>query len=226
MDPLPLLRDCQLCSGLNEEELRRLARIATFRELAAGETLFQEGDPGRGFFVLLRGRVRVYKASPDGKEYTLHLINPGMMFAEVAIFTGQAYPASCLAKEDALVAFFPKEAFLTFLRAEPQVSMKIIASLAHFVREFNHQVEALSLKEVPARLAAWLLAEAKRQDSPRVVLPVAKGELAAQLGTISETLSRSLRKMKDAGLIRPEGKAIALLRPDALRDIAEGLDRI
>ncbi|HOS99487.1 MAG TPA: Crp/Fnr family transcriptional regulator [Acidobacteriota bacterium] len=226
MDPLPLLHRCQLCAGMNEEELCKLARIAAFRRLAAGETLFQEGDPGTGFFVLLQGRVRVYKASPEGKEYTLHLIQPGMMFAEVAIFTGHPYPASCLAMEDALVAFFPREAFLAFLRAEPQVSMKIIASLAGFVREFNRQVEALSLKEVPARLAAWLLAEAERQGADRLVLTIFKGELAAQLGTVGETLSRNLRKFKEAGLIRLEGKAITIVRPEELADIANGIGRL
>jgi CRP/FNR family transcriptional regulator len=226
MDNAKLLHGCQLCAGLSEPELQALARIATIRRLESGEVLFQEGDPGLGFYVLLEGRVRVYKASPDGKEYTLHMIRPGQMFAEVAIFMERAYPANCAAVEDSTVAFFPREAFLKLVHDRPQISLKIIASLAHFVREFNRMVEELSLKEVPARLAAYLLDEARRQGGRQLVIEGTKAALANRLGTVSETLSRNLTKMKNAGLIREEGKGIRILDPERLSDVAEGLEKI
>lgn len=223
---LPLLETSHLCTGMDAQELEAIARIVTCRELAAGETLFQEGDAARGFYVLLRGRVRIYKSSPDGKEYNLHAIRPGMIFAEVAIFHGGHFPANCVALEDSTVAFFPKEAFLRLLRESPQISLKIIASMALFVRDFNRQIEELSLKEVPARIAAFLLREAERTGLRAVALDITKTELAGRLGTVSETLSRSLRKLKDQGLIREQGKIITLLDPTRLQDIAEGVEKI
>ena len=226
MEQAHLLNGCQLCAGMSEEEIRSVARIAELRTVAAGEVLFQEGDPARGFYVLLNGRVRVYKASPDGKEYTLHLIRPGQMFAEVAIFMERAFPAHSAALEDSLVALFPREAFLRLVRENPQISLKIIASLAHFVREFNRMVEELSLKEVPARLAAFLLDEARRGDGRQLALEGTKAALAARLGTVSETLSRNLTKMKNIGLIREEGKIIRILDPDRLAEVAEGVEKI
>jgi CRP-like cAMP-binding protein len=226
MDTANLLQNCQLCAGLSNPELQALARIAAIQRLGRDEVLFQEGDPGRGFYVLLEGQVRVYKASPDGKEYTLHLIRPGQMFAEVAIFMERAFPANCAALEDSTVAFFPREAFLRLIQDRPQISLKIIASLARFVREFNRMVEELSLKEVPARLATYLLEEARRQGRRSVILEGTKTALAARLGTVSETLSRNLTKMKNLELIREEGKVIHLLDPARLSAIAEGVDRL
>jgi CRP/FNR family transcriptional regulator, dissimilatory nitrate respiration regulator len=225
MENAKLLQGCQLCTGLSEPELQALARIATIRRLDRDEVLFQEGDPGLGFYVLLDGRVRVYKASPDGKEYTLHMIRPGQMFAEVAIFMERAYPANCAAAEDSTVAFFPREGFLKLVHDRPQITLKIIASLAHFVREFNRMVEELSLKEVPARLAAYLLDEARKQGG-QVAIEGTKAALANRLGTVSETLSRNLTKMKNAGLIREEGKGIRILDPERLFAVAEGLEKL
>ena len=226
METTKLLHGCQLCAGLSEPELQALARIATLRRLERDEVLFQEGDPGLGFFVLLDGRVRVYKASPDGKEYTLHMIRPGQMFAEVAIFMERAYPANCAAAEESTVAFFPRETFMKLVHDRPQISLKIIASLAHFVREFNRMVEELSLKEVPARLAAYLLDESRKQGGRMALIEGTKAALANRLGTVSETLSRNLTKMKNAGLIREEGKGIRILDPERLSEVAEGLEKI
>ncbi len=196
------------------------------RDLARGEVLFQEGDPAEGFYVLLEGLVRVFKASPEGREYTLHVIRPGQMFAEVAMFAGKRYPANCAALEDARVAFFPKSVFLRLMGEHPEISLKIIASLAHFVREFNRMVEELSLREVPARLAGFLVEESRRQGVPRVILDTTKAELASRLGTISATLSRALGRMKDERLIRVDGRAITILNATRLQEVADGVKRL
>ena len=216
------LKKCYLCRELNDTELARLAAMCQIRTLKRGEILFFQGDPALGLDLLLAGHVRIYKASPDGKEFTLHQIRPGEMFAEAAIFRDDGYPANCAALKDSMVALLPKEKFFAMLQESPQVSIKMMGGLSAFLREFNRTIEDLSLKEVPARLASFLLQEYEKTGKTTVTLTTTKAELANQLGTISETLSRNLRKLREQGLISVDGNRIELLEPDRLEDLAAG----
>lgn len=222
MELATLLAKTTLCRGLDQTEFSALREIVSFRQLVKGETLFLEGDPANGFFLLLSGRMRIYKCSPDGKEYTLHSIPPGQMFAEVAIFKGNSFPANCVAAENSYVAFLPKDAFSTLLSRSPQISLKMIGALAAFIREYNQKVEDLSLKEVPARLAGYLIQTSARSGSLSFQLETSKTELASSLGTISETLSRNFRKLADAGLIDLQGELVTILDLKSLQTIADG----
>ncbi len=215
-------KNCHFGRGLDSEELRALAAIAVAKTVHKGDILFHEGDAAGGFYLLLAGQVRIFKSSPDGREYTIHQINPGQIFAEVAAFQGSRYPASCSAMLDSAVAFFPKEKFFDLIRQSPQISLKIISSLSSFLRDFNRQVESLSLKEVPARIATYLISESGKTGGTKVILSSSKTEWAKSLGTISETLSRSLRKMTDMGLIEVSGREIIIKDIGRLQDIAEG----
>lgn len=228
--PLPLpqalivpFRSCHLCRGLSEDEIGRLARLACPRQLKRGDLLFQEGDEAGGFFVLLTGRVRIYKSSPDGREHLLHMIQAGEMFAEAAMFHGNVFPASCDALEESAAVFFPASDFQNLLAASPSLSLKIIASMAAFVRHFNRMVADLSLREVPSRLASFLLAESARQKSRRIELDISRSELAARLGTVPETLSRALRRLREAEFISVNHRLITLRDPEGLKDAAEGI---
>jgi len=222
VEKLDFLRKSPLCKGLTEPELKRLSAISNLRKLHKGEMLFFEGDEATGFYLLLEGKVRVYKASPEGKEQILHQINPGQIFAEVAIFEGQRYPANCSALQDSVVAFFPQNDFIKLIEQSPQISLKIIASMAGFLREFTETVENLSLKEVPARIAGYLLKLPLKENDDTVTLDMTKAELAKKLGTQSETFSRGLRKLSDQKIIKVNGKRILILDRNRLIDIAEG----
>ena len=215
------LKNCQFCNGLDERELKALSSITRTRKLEKGATLFSEGDPAGGFFALLAGRVRVFKVSPAGKVYTIHQIQPGQIFAEAAIFRGDRFPASCEAMEDSWVAFFPKTRFIKLIEGSPQISLKIIGSLAGFLREYNLKIENLSLKEVPARIASFLLSEAEKVG-PIIALDTSKSELAHSLGTISETLSRTLKKLRELEIIAVDHKLITILDREKLAEIASG----
>ena len=199
-----------------------MAGIVSIRKATKGEVLFFQGDPASGFYVLLSGAVRIYKASPDGKEYTLHHIKPGQMFAEAVLFGGGAFPANSMAVDDSLVGFFPREQFIKLIGDSPQISLKMIAALSSFVREFNQQIEDLSLREVPARLASHLLRKAEQIGSNQFALDITKTELARSLGTISETLSRNLKKLRNLGLVEVDGKNITVLDLERLRAVADG----
>jgi len=222
MDTERLLRNCYLCGDLDEKELSAVREIGSNRRVDKGSILFFEGDEATGFYILLSGKVRIYKASPDGKEYTLHLISPGQMFAEAAIFRGGTYPANCAAIEDSIVTFFPKDRFVGLITRYPQISLKMISALSDFVRDFNQQVEALSLKEVSARLASYLLNMAEKAGSDEFELEISKAELASSLGTISETLSRNLKYLRDLSVVIVDSRAIKILNKERLKSIALG----
>lgn len=207
---------------LDAQEFTALKAITQLRRVDKDTMLFFEGDPATGFFVLLSGRVRIYKSSADGKEYTLHQITPGQMFAEAAIFRGITYPANCMAMEDSEVAFVPKDQFVALITKYPNISLKIIGSLSRWLREFAIKLEDLSLKEVPARLATYLLRQKQKLKSNSLELDITKSELASELGTISETLSRSLKKLKDLDVIAVEGKHISILDVARLEAISAG----
>ncbi|MBU2626243.1 MAG: cyclic nucleotide-binding domain-containing protein, partial [candidate division Zixibacteria bacterium] len=115
MDIDNALRRCSLCAHLNESELAAIAKISSIRSVARNGMLFLEGDPADGFFSLVEGKVRIYKASPEGREYTIHIISAGQLFAEAAIFQGSSYPANCIALEDSVVIYFPKSEFVDLL---------------------------------------------------------------------------------------------------------------
>jgi CRP/FNR family transcriptional regulator len=217
-----LLHNSQLCAHLNSGEVEQLLRIVAIRDVPKGELIFLEGDDAVGFYILLRGSVRVYKASSEGREYTLHRIKPGQVFAEAAVFHGNKYPANCEALLDSTVAFFPKADFVRLIESNPQMSLKMIASMAAFLRDFNQTIEMLSLKEVSARLATWLLNAAERARSNRITLPMSKGDLADVLGTVNETVSRNLRKMIDLKIITVDNREIAILDQARLQAIAAG----
>jgi CRP/FNR family transcriptional regulator len=217
-----LLRQCFLCRELDETELRALADLVVIRRLAKGQTLFWEGDPASGFYSLLTGRIRVYKTSPEGQDFTIHQIRPGQMCAEAAIFSQGGFPANATALADSEVAFFPKDKFISLVTSSPGISLKMIAGLAAFVREFNQMVEDLSLKEVSARLAGYLLEESVRKKNTAFELETTKTELANKLGTAGETLSRNLRKFSDLKIISMQGTHITLLDPVRLKNIAAG----
>ena len=216
------LKQCQLCRDLDLRELESLAGITVIRTVGKNEMFFWQGDPATGFYVLLAGSVRIYKASPDGKEYTLHHIRAGQMFAEAAVFGGSVFPANAVATEDSTVAFFPRDEFIRLIQASPQISLKMIAGLAGFVREFNQQIEDLSLKEVPARLAGFLVRSVKKTGDSTVILDMSKAELARSLGTTSETLSRNLTKFRDLGVTTGDGREIIVVDQARLQKIADG----
>jgi CRP/FNR family transcriptional regulator len=168
--------------------------------------IFEEGDEGRGFFVVKFGRVKVFKLSTDGKEQILHFFGDGEHFAEVPAFDGQCFPASAAAIEKSELLFFPRTAFLALLEQHPTLAIAMLAVSARHLRRMAQIIENLSFKEVPGRLAVCLLYLSDRNGKgDEVELDMTKTQLAAFLGTIPETLSRVFAKMSQDGLIAIDG---------------------
>ena len=201
--------------------------ILTDQTVKRGAVIFSEGDPGTGFYVVVTGKVKIFKLSPDGKEQILHIFQNREPFAEAAIFAGAPYPAHAVAMSSTRLFFFSRTSFLELIRTKPDLAMNMMAALSMRLKKFAGMIEALSLKEVPSRLATHLLLLSEQQDyADEIHLDLAKNHLASLLGTIPETLSRILAKMTKQGLLESKGKFIKILDIDTLADLAAGEIRL
>lgn len=219
MDTRTVIKKCPLFAGVTDEDLERLLRVCKSREQGRGDLLFSEGDEALGFYVVGTGKVKIFKLSPEGKERILHIVHPGGTFAEAAIFGNGLYPAYAEPLEKSLLLFFPKKEFLELLHQHSQIAINMIGGLSRFLRQFASQIEELTFKDVPARLARYLL-DLAGDEAEKVTLPISKSQLASNLGTVSETLSRTFRKLSDDAIIDVQGKKIIILDRDRLEDLS------
>jgi len=211
-----------LFAGLPQDQLQSIQNIIVEKEFGKGETIFSEGDKGAGFYVVSRGLVKIFKVSLEGKEQILHIFGPGEVFGEVPVFMGENYPANAVSIQKSRLLFFPRVAFVDLISQNPSLSLNMLAVLSMRLRQFAAQIENLSLKEVPGRLASYLILLYREQDQTgSILLTISKSQLASLLGTIPETLSRILAKMSSRHLIEVNGKEITLLDMDGLEDLAE-----
>jgi CRP/FNR family transcriptional regulator len=216
-----------LFEGLPPEQIEDLAMIVTDQAFGKGENIFAEGEEANGFYVVITGRVKIFKLSPDGKEQILHFFGPGEPFGEVPVFAGQHFPASAEAMEESRVFFFPRKSFVDLIKRNPSLALNMLAILSKRLRRFAALIDDLSLKEVPGRLAAYLLYLSDQDRGVEVLeLTVTKAQLASLLGTIPETLSRILGRLSTQGLIETDGRRIRIMDREALRDLAESGGRL
>ena len=219
---LDFISTIPLFNGLPEDQITAIKQITIEKQVNKGQIIFSEGDQGKGFFVVAEGRVKVFKVSTEGKEQILHIFGRGQPFGEVPVFEGQRFPANAQAIEKTRVLFFPRAAIVNLIAANPSLALNMLAVMSKKLRQFAVQIENLSLKEMPARLASYLIYLAEEQAQDEVVtLKISKGQLASLLGTIPETLSRIFAKLSGQNLIRVDGKKITLLDRSALEDLAE-----
>jgi len=208
-----------LFNGLPMEQIDHVVRIVVKKQYGRGETIFFEGDEGKGFYMVESGKVKIYKMSLSGKEQILHIFGPGEPFGEVPVFHGQPFPATAEALMKSTLLFFPRDKFVLLVHEMPSIALNMLAVLSMRLRRFASQIENLSLKEVPARLADYLLYLSEEQGNTETVeLEISKGQLASLLGTIPETLSRIFAKMSEEGLIAVEGRTIRIKDRDGLAD--------
>ena len=223
-----LLKRCPLFSGMKEEDLKKIITTALPKQIKKKEILFSDGEEARGFYAILSGRIKLYKVSSEGKEQILHIVSAPDAFAEAALFLEGSYPAFAEALSDCQLLFFPKRDFIQLIGRNPQLSINMIVSLSHYLRRFASLIEELSLKEVSSRMAKYLIdlsmKLSKEGKSPKEVeLDLSKTQLASKLGTISETLSRTLAKMKAKGIIDVKRNRILILNRETLEELASGL---
>jgi CRP/FNR family transcriptional regulator, dissimilatory nitrate respiration regulator len=222
MEIIRYISSIPLFEGLPKAQLEDLVMIVADQMFKRGQTIFSEGDEGTGFYVVVSGRVKIFKLSSEGKEQILHIFGPGEPFGEVPVFSGQHFPAHAETMEDSRIFFFSRNDFVALIRRNPSLALNMLAVLSMRLRRFAALIDDLSLKEVPGRLAAYLLYLSGLQEgSEELERNINKRQLASLLGTIPETLSRILGKMIKQGLIESEGHQIKILDRPALQALAE-----
>lgn len=228
------LKKVYIFSGLSEDEIDMLSKIVRQKTFNKGDIIFFDTEPYLGFYITVTGLVKIYKISKDGKEHILHLISPFNTFAEVPLFENfgeefednYRYPANAMALEDETrVILIPARQFRELLEHNTKICIKMVSGFAKRLRHLNQHIEELTLKDVTKRVAGFILKEKKTTGKKSnglqfVSLQISKNDLAAYLGTIPETLSRTLKKLQDEGMINVDGKNIEIVDSERLKDAA------
>lgn len=221
-----VLKKTSLFLNFADAELEEIEKNGKTKSYSKGSIIFSQGQPAIAAYVVIEGKVKVYKLGSDGRQYILHIFGPGEIFAESAVFAGKTYPAFGEAITDTTLFYLFKDNFLWLVEHNSSIALKMLSSQATRLREFAAKIEDLSLKEVSARLAGFLLEEAQKKGkhTPKgleLKLDMNKTQLAAFIGTISETLSRTLFRFKNQGLIEEKNNYLIVKKISNLKDIAQ-----
>lgn len=212
-------------SGLEESELQFLAQRAVPRNFQAGEMVFVEGQPCAGLYVVESGHIRIFKTSPGGREQVLGIEGPGSSVAELPVFDGGNYPASVAAIQDSTLLFVSKQDFHALCFAHPQVALKVLRVVGARLRRLVGIIEELSFTTVRHRLASFLLrmanAEKETGAAVEITLPASNQELASQIGTVRELVSRNLSRFQAEGMLEIKGRTVVIRDLQALKSIVE-----
>lgn len=219
--PGQTLAKVPIFSGLTENELGFLAQRAVPRHYSAGETVFSEGQPCSGLYVVESGHVRIFKSSAGGREQVLSVDGPGSSIAELPVFDGGSYPASVAAVDNATLLFVSKQDFQALCLAHPQVALKVLRVVGARLRRLVGIIEELSFTTVRHRLASFLLRLAQREgkrsaQGVEITLPASNQELASQIGTVRELVSRNLSRLQAEGMLKIDGRSVTICNLKAL----------
>jgi CRP/FNR family transcriptional regulator, dissimilatory nitrate respiration regulator len=216
------LRSCQLFAGVPLQDLEAIAEVTVVKSLDKDEYLFREGAQAAGFYIVRAGAVNVHRVNALGKEQIIHVFRAGDSFAEAALAAPTGYPADARAIEPSQVLLVRKDGILALLRHRPELALRMLGSMSSHLRVLVGQLEDLTLKDVETRLANWLVKRcpAPESENPvRIELKTTKRVLAAELGTVSETFSRTLGKFREQKLISVKGKTVTVLSPKKLNTL-------
>ena len=220
-DRLAVLRKTALFAGLADDELEYILHRVVSRKFSAGETVFSEGDPCPGLWVVESGRVKIFKAAASGRQQVLSFEGPGSSIAELPVFDGGPYPASAQAAADSTLLFVSKEDFRRLCLNSPEVALKVLRVVGGRLRGLVTIIEELSFSTVRHRLASLLLRLARQGVcGPRgveITLPASQHEVAAQIGTVRELVSRGLGRLQAQDTIEIEGRRIVIRDLKALQ---------
>ena len=208
-------------SELEENELGFVAQRAVQRRYSTGEIVFSEGEPCSGLYVVESGHVRIFKSSASGREQVLSIDGPGSSIAELPVFDGGTYPASVAAIDNVSLLFVSKQNFQALCLAHPQVALKVLRVVGARLRRLVGIIEELSFTTVRHRLASFLLrlaqSEGKRSaEGVEITLPVSNQELASQIGTVRELVSRNFSRLQAEGMLKIDGRSVTIRNLKAL----------
>jgi len=211
-----VLKGTALFSALSDAEVESLATRTLIRSYASGELLFSEGAPCVGFYIVFKGRVRIFKVSPSGREQVLALEGPGSSIAELPVFDGGPYPASGVAVEPSELLFIARQDFRALCMEFPEIALKVLEVAGARLRRLVGIIEELSFTTVRHRLISWILRQAKNEGGLSFTLHPSHQELAAQIGTVRELVSRNLARLQAQEFIGIDGHQVTILSREGL----------
>jgi CRP-like cAMP-binding protein len=218
-----IIRECGLFCGLTEGSFEKIAEIARTVRFERGQTIFSEGDPCPGIYVVGKGAVRIFKIAPSGKEHVLHFAHAGMTFAEVAAIGQFDCPAHADAMEDSVCALIPRAGFRKIIDDDHSFCIEMMTGMSKWVHHLVGLLEDLVLRDAAARVARHLIQSDETRGQGEFTLPMRKKDLASHLNLTSETLSRTLHRLVDCGLIETRERRIRIREPEKLQEVADGL---
>jgi CRP/FNR family transcriptional regulator len=218
-----IIRGCGLFGGLTPGSLEKLTKIARTVRFGRGQTIFREGDPCPGIYVVGEGTVRVFKTAPSGKEHVLHFARAGMTFAEVAAIGRFDCPAHADVTEDSICVLIPEAGLRRIIDEDHGFCIEIMSGMSKWVHHLVGLLEDLVLRDATARVARHLIKSDSTGGRAEFTLPMRKKDLASHLNLTSETLSRTLHRLVDCGLIETQGQRIRIFDLAKLEEVARGL---
>lgn len=221
---LAIIRNCPLLMGLAPQWQERLADAGIVRTYPRGTRIFSQGDPCPGLFVVGDGLVRLFKVGPGGREHVLHFADAGKTFAEVAALGEFAVPANAETVEDTVLWVIATDRLMSLLNTHHDLCRQLLRGMSLWVRQLVGLLEDLVLRDASGRVAARLLEFDPGGAGEAFVLPMLKKDLANHLNLTSETLSRTLRRLQDAGLVElVAGHRVRIVNAGGLHAVAEGM---
>lgn len=218
-----IIERCRFFRKLTKESIDRILASARLKRFRHGELIFSEGDACPGIFIVGTGAVRIFRNAPNGKQHVLHLAYEGATFAEVAAIGAFNCPAFAEAMQDTVCLLLPRDDFLRDIQNDHELCIQLLGSMAGWVRHLVGMLDDIVLRDATSRVARHLLRAQTPEGEKEIVLPMLKRDLASHLNLTSETLSRTLRRLTDSGLITSQDQHhIRIVDRKELERVAEG----
>lgn len=220
-DKVGHLSGVDLFRDLSERDMAELDRLTTITAVPRGRVFYEPEDVGQVLFLIRKGRVQIYRISPEGKKLVIATLGPGALFGEMALLGQQMHNAFAEALEDCQIFVMSRAALERLILDKPSVGRRVLETTGKRLRNAEKRLEDMAFKSIPARLASLLLRLAAEQGSDEVV-GLTHQDLAETVGTYRETATQVLNNMKADGLIEIGRKRIKILDRARLDALARG----
>ncbi|MCD6291052.1 MAG: Crp/Fnr family transcriptional regulator [Anaerolineae bacterium] len=220
LDKLAYLRRVEIFQDLSPKEMEELDRITTVSSVEKGKVFYRPEEVGEVLFILKKGRVQLYRISPEGKRLVIATLGPGSIFGEMALIGQQMHNTFAEAIEDCQICVMSRTDLERLILEKPQVALRVLEATGRRLRAVEERLEDMAFKGIPARLASLLLRLAEEQGNE--ITGLTHQDLAETVGTYRETATQVLNDLKARGLIDIGRKRITILDREGLQKVAEG----